>query len=180
MSDHIQIIADVEVSLEKAEASAECIIKWMIDIHAIAPPPIASEEHYAVYSPRDYEIVSETWAGYDLHGLCSNEFEIHIDRQVTHTFQSEFELRCPNCQKDGSDGKWSDAISEWHDERGIGMLKCVHCGNAQPVTEWTFDPEWGFGFLSFQFWNWPPLKKSFIKEFTERLGHKTVYIADKF
>jgi hypothetical protein len=47
------------------------------------------------------------------------------------------------------------------------------------LNDWRWQPPWGFGYLGFEFWNWPPLSQGFIAEVGRRLGHRTVLVAGK-
>lgn len=51
------------------------------------------------------------------------------------------------------------------------------CGRVVGLNDWRWQPPWGFGYLGFKFWNWPPLAQGFIAEAGRRLGHRTVLVA---
>lgn len=48
------------------------------------------------------------------------------------------------------------AVGEWMDECGPALVPCPNCRKKRPITEWQCKPAFGFGNLSFRFWNWPP------------------------
>lgn len=49
------------------------------------------------------------------------------------------------------------AVGEWTDESGPALVPCPECRKERPITEWQCKPPFGFGNVSFRFWNWPPL-----------------------
>lgn len=49
------------------------------------------------------------------------------------------------------------AIGEWMDRSGPGLLRCPRCGEGRSIAEWQCKPPLGFGNLALRFWNWPPL-----------------------
>jgi Zn ribbon nucleic-acid-binding protein len=180
MGDWFQTIADVEASLSEAEEIATRILDWLIELQVIERTP----KHCVLgsgqgYPPRKYELVVDPPPpDPDLRRLMWNGLEVSVGRQIFHNGQSGVTITCPNCNAHAPD-KWSDAVTEWYKNEGTALLECIECGNVQPVTDWVFTPAWGFGNLGFTFWNWPPLKKSFLDEFVERIGHRTVFIEDK-
>lgn len=50
-----------------------------------------------------------------------------------------------------------NAVGEWVEQSGPALVACPTCGESRPVTEWRCLPPFGWGNLSFVFWNWPPL-----------------------
>jgi hypothetical protein len=49
------------------------------------------------------------------------------------------------------------AVGEWMDGFGPAVVPCPACRKERPITEWQCKPPFGFGNVSFRFWNWPPL-----------------------
>jgi len=47
------------------------------------------------------------------------------------------------------------------------------------VAAWSDASRFAFGKLAFRFWNWPPLKRSFLDEIRRELGHPIVLVAGK-
>jgi hypothetical protein len=182
MGDYFQTLADVDATLEEAEAIATRIRDWLVDSRIIEPEPqnCVLGMNNTGYPPLNYEQVIDELpgSGYDLHQLKNNGLEIELGRRVFHNGQSGVTITCPKCGAPCGD-KWAEAISEWYENTGAGMLRCFQCGQERSITEWSFDPPWGFGNLGFTFWNWPPLKESFIDEMKKRIAHRTVFIADK-
>jgi Zn ribbon nucleic-acid-binding protein len=178
MGDWFQTIVDVDATLSEAEEIATHIVDWLIELEVIEPTQqdcvLGSD---LGYPPRKFELVVEQ-PDHHLHKVLSNGLQVSIGRRVFYTGQSGSTITCPSCNAHAPD-KWTDAVNEWYKNEGAALLECIECGNVEPVTDWVFNPAWGFGNLGFTFWNWPPLKKSFLDEFVERIGHRTVFIADK-
>jgi hypothetical protein len=55
------------------------------------------------------------------------------------------------------------AASEWVNESGGALVSCPECLSNRPITEWQCRPPFGFGNLSFRFWNWPQLDSTLWK-----------------
>jgi len=109
-----------------------------------------------------------------------NGLELIIKREASINNQGDFEsILCPNCNtKSPQDKTWSNAVTDWY-EGGQGQLECVHCKHTTPVSEWEHIDPWGFGELTFKFWNWPSLSEAFINQLAEKLGHRTILICGK-
>lgn len=88
-------------------------------------------------------------------------------------------VRCPACGVNQVDGDWSDAIDPWWDGNDDAAFTCEACGAANPITRWIFEPPWGFGCLGFIFWNWPRLKREFVQQLSEMLGHEVLLVVGK-
>ncbi len=179
MGDWFQTLADIDASIEEANIVAARIRSWLIESQVIEPSPRDCVFGGMGYPPLNYEQVVDGPA-YSQHfrKLKTNGLQIKIGRTVFLNGQSGVTVTCPKCNAPCKNS-WANAIDEWYKSTGPGTLKCLECGNEQSVTEWTFIPAWGFGNLGFTFWNWPPLKQSFINEMKRRIAHRTVFIADK-
>jgi hypothetical protein len=182
MGTWFQTLADIDATIEEAPLAAAEIRDWLIEQKVIDPTPrhCVLDKNRVGYAPLNYERVVDKPAGSDsdVRQLAVNGFEIEIGRKVFHTGQSGVTITCPACGAQCSDN-WAEAISEWLEAKSAGLLKCANCENESSITTWTFVPAWGFGNLGFTFWNWPPLKSSFLDEVRGRLAHRTVFIADK-
>src|SRR5262249_33708532 len=68
---------------------------------------------------------------------------------------------CPACGAgiEPFDDAFGDAIGkavgEWMDQSGPALVSCPECRQKCSITEWRCKPPFGFGNLSFRFWNWP-------------------------
>jgi len=178
----LQIIADLEVSQDEAGELAQKVLKWLVSREIVEAAPIkpfheSDEDGYppganAKSALDDPKVQERLYPG--------NTVLITLGRTVFHTYQGGFSLICEKCGAHNEDGEsWHDAVGEWYDDRGPGILACETCGHSLPITQWQFDPPWGFGFLGFTFYDWPTLDQAFIDEITALLGHKTVYIYTK-
>lgn len=74
---------------------------------------------------------------------------------------------CPNCAGDILSEPWD--LNDFY-ENGNPDLICPLCNQLADLNNYQIEPAWGFSNLGFTFWNWPPLKDSFIAEFEQRLG----------
>lgn len=74
---------------------------------------------------------------------------------------------------------WANAVGEWYDQSGLGLLRCPRCSERRSVVEWQHDPVYGYGNLGFEFWNWPTLRAEFVQAVGERLSHPVVLVSGK-
>jgi len=177
----LQIVADIEASENEAAELARKVSTWFVSkgIIAATPAPRLSTSDDIEYlpGPKAESVLDDPGEG---SLRPHNTVSITTGRTVFHTYQDSFSLICEKCGAHNEDGAvWAEAVGEWYDDRGPGILACEKCGFAQPITRWRFDPDWGFGFLGFTFRDWPSLDRAFIEDISTVLGHKIVYIYTK-
>lgn len=183
MGDWFQTVVDRDVGPDEAEALALQVRQWLVERGIVGPAAtdcvLGADEGYP---PGPNFLLAIDGPDHRLREMSVNGLQIVVGRTVFDSGQGDIRIDCPGCGKaiDDSDAleEGGRAIGEWYDGEE-GMLRCPHCGGEAPVTECLFDPPWGFGNLGFQFWNWPPLHKTFVVELTERLGHRTVLVEGK-
>jgi hypothetical protein len=195
MGDHFQVIVDRDATADQAKALAEQVLSSLVEGGIVLATPTdctlgepgyppGPRYHDAVTLPHAYRIGSE---GQRIREddltriLRTNGLEISTSRTVFHAGGYGCNVTCRACgtTRDDDDPAWGDALEEWYRGRGNGTLTCPRCGHSEPVTEWSYDPPWGFGHLGFTFWNWPPLKDEFVAEVGKLLRHRTVVVAGK-
>jgi hypothetical protein len=176
MSDFFQAIVDLDASEREAPESAARIREWLIaggiienrmtDCILGNDPGFPPGLNYIRATERTDPLLFQ---------VRTNGLEIIVKREVFCSISGEQMLICSACSGrfEPPEG-WHDAIDEWSQRKGPGLLACPACNAERPITEWQHDPAWGFGNLGFQFWNWPRLKTSFIEEVSARLGHRVV------
>lgn len=97
-----------------------------------------------------------------LKTLLTNGLEIITTRQVFHNGGNGlYEITCPDCNANIIEADWGKALDEWTNETGLNKIVCPQCNIEHSITDYNFDPTWGFGTLGFTFWNWPDLKEDF-------------------
>jgi hypothetical protein len=181
MGDYFQIIVDKDATEKDAPVLGSSIRDWLILEGIIGREMkdnvLGSDLGYPP-GPNYGKAVDEEID--NLQELWTNGLDIIAKRTVFNSMPGGVELVCAGCGlRFEPPDEWSEAISEWYDQRGPGNLGCHGCNGVRPITEWQHEPPWGFGYLGFQFWNWPPLKESFIEEVSRRLGHRVVYVEGK-
>jgi|GEM_PF-1783874 len=181
MGTYSQCVVDRDVSNENANEVAKNIIQWLS-----AEGIIQSELEHCVLSQKEFgyrpgkNSSLVTQGGEAVYESAVNGLELIIKREASINNQGDFEsILCPNCNtKSPQDKTWSNAVTDWY-EGGQGQLECVHCKHTTPVSEWEHIDPWGFGELTFKFWNWPSLSEAFINQLAEKLGHRTILICGK-
>jgi hypothetical protein len=85
---------------------------------------------------------------------------------------------CPACGNllEDPDGNWQAATQEWLGGDDAAFLRCGVCGKESSVTAWRYGNLYGYGNLAFRFWNWPPLKPSFLEEIRRELRHSIMLV----
>lgn len=178
MGDWFQIIVDREASEEEAPALGSSIRDWLVTegiIEATLTDCVLGSDLGYPPGPNHERATDEK-----VPELWTNGLDIITGRTVFHSTGVETYLICSQCgERFQPPDEWTDAIGEWYDRRGPGLLSCIRCNYTEAITKWQHDPPWGFGNLGFEFWNWPPLNASFIEEVSKRLGHRVVYVEGK-
>jgi hypothetical protein len=181
MGDCFQVVVDRDATQSEAAELATTIHRWLIDEGIVlADPPDCVLSSDVGYRAGPHYEKATSMAHEHLWRLRTNGLDLITKRTVFHSGQGGFELVCVACaDRFEPTEQWGEAIDEWHKNKGVGMLACPSCGHTQPITDWLHDPPWGFGNLGFKFWNWPPLRESFVEEIGKRLGHRVVLVAGK-
>ncbi|WP_406369360.1 hypothetical protein OG788_05655 [Streptomyces sp. NBC_00647] len=123
----------------------------------------------------------------------SDGLKVEIGRTVFHGGQGDaMYAACPHCaahvhlytdEWDTIEGAWepfNKAIDTWYDS-GRAAVTCPRCSRAGDLTAWTWDNDYyAFGYLGFEFWDWPEFSPSFLERFARVLGgHRTVLVGGK-
>jgi len=184
VGEHFQSIVDRDATSEEAEQLASLVVDVLVKRGIIEADQSSCILGFDPGYPPGPSVKDVVTAPADsLRELWTNGLEVVTERNVFDARQASSDFVCDACHlrfsyEDVSPG-WSDAIDEWYKGEGVGLFACPRCKEAKPITDWTFDPPWGFGNLGFTFWNWPPLRESFVEEITALLGHRTVLVAGK-
>jgi hypothetical protein len=181
MADCFQTVVDTGATLDEADHLARHVVAWLAEKGVVRPNP--SEEGGYDRGPGAGEIA--------LPAVVRREHEtippVHFHLQVligrmTHSEDlSRFHepaARCPACGRlfDHADGEWQSATQDWIGGDDDATLRCAACGKESPVVRWAYDNRYGYGNLAFRFWNWPPLKPSFLDDVRRELGHPIVLV----
>lgn len=185
MGDYFQIIVDQDATVSQAEILAFKVEQWLIGegiIEAVAtndcilgdglgyPPGIN-----CIKAIKDVDLFAKD--------LWTDGLKIITERTVFHPGQGSLEgvtcLHCGTYIADEAHFKTiMEVIDDWY-SGNEGKLICPNCGFAASITKWLFEPTWGFGNLGFKFWNWPPLKESFVANIEQLLGHRVILVFGK-
>ena len=125
------------------------------------------------YEPGDkfMSVIDENDLG--LQDLHTNGLEMKKTKEVFHNGSNGLdEINCPNCKTNIIDSDWGQALDEWTNETGKDKITCPNCKSVNSITEYKFEPNWGFGNLALTFWNWPSLKEGFIKDIEKLIERK--------
>ena len=179
MGEWFETIADVEANPEDADHLGAEVLSWLVEqgIVVAEPTECILGNHGHRPGPNYAAATVEPWD--DLHELATNGFRVVTGQSVFYSMGVD-QVVCPHCKAvvvDGQDqDSWSDfspVIDEWY-LGGTGVRACRHCGKPVGINEWGWSPPWGFGYLGFEFWNWPMLDPGFVAAVSNRLGHRTV------
>jgi hypothetical protein len=111
------------------------------------------------------------------------DVEVGRRRRVYYSMTGEQALVCRRCgtrlDVDTFPPALDMAVNEWAAQTGEGRFVCPRCGVGDLISEWRWDPPWGFGCLGLTFWNWPWLRDSFVQDLSALLGHRTVRVYGK-
>ena len=115
---------------------------------------------------------------YGFKTLLTNGLEVITTRQIFHNGGYGLdEITCPDCNANIIETDWGQALDEWTNETGQGKIVCPQCHTENSITDYNFDPTWGFGNLGFTFWNWPNLKDNLVRDIEQVVGRpvKMIY-----
>ena len=181
MGDSFQSIVDRDATEAEAPELGAAIHKWLVSegiVSADASDCVLGSDTGFPPGPHYEKAVD----GPDEHllQLVTNGLDIIAERHVFYACQGGFELVCSACSdRFEAPDEWGDAVDEWYENKGPGLLACPRCGEAQPISYWEHDPAWGFANLGFEFWNWRSLTDEFVREFGKRLGHRVLLVSGK-
>jgi hypothetical protein len=104
--------------------------------------------------------------------LSVNGVEITTERQLFHNGGYGLHgVLCPNCGENQIEkDDWGKAVEYWHEQNQSDKLKCSNCSCKYSITEYIFEPNWGFGNMGLRFWNWGDFKPEFISELEKIVG----------
>lgn len=184
MADFFQTIIDTAVEGDGADHLARHVVSFLAERGVIAPNP--DEEGGYPRGPQALEI-SEPLDPRTPHEAIPPSYshlQVIIGRATHSGDMSQArapEASCPRCGKalEDPDEEWRAAAQAWLAGDDDSMLACPGCGLAAPVASWSYGSRFGFGNLAFRFWNWPPLRGSFLDELRGELGHPIAVIRGK-
>lgn len=123
----------------------------------------------------------------------SDGLRVETGRTVFNCGQGEPRFAvCPHCagradfytdRLEEIEGAWepfSEAISAWSDTDSAAVA-CPHCRRPGDLTAWTWsDDYFAFGYLGFEFWDWPDFSPGFLAGLSHALGgHRMVLMEGK-
>ncbi|MCL2119109.1 MAG: hypothetical protein FWH27_11855 [Planctomycetaceae bacterium] len=180
MSDHSISFIPVQPRFQGDRyAKAEEIVKWLVDQKAIEPT--LSD---CVFGDGGYRLLPglaqflEHGDRYFCPDLLMLGLEIITKKAVFHTGGNGLEtVTCPVCQACENDpcdmqkdSPFLDLVGMWFDSESE-LVTCPYCQKEISITDFVFEPAWGFSDLGFSFWNChDQFRDDFVKEFERRLG----------
>jgi len=182
MGEWFQTIVDRDATESEAPVLGAAIQQWLVDEGIVS----ANATDCVLGSDRGFPPGSnyqKATGDSDDNLLClaTNGLEVITERTLYFSLGSGgLELVCSACSgRFELPDEWGDAVNEWYENKGPGLLACPQCGERRPITQWEHDPPCGFANLGFNFWNWPQLADDFVKEIGDRLGHRLVLVSGK-
>ena len=179
MSDWFEIIADIEATAEEADRLAAELMAWLIDRNIVVAEPTDCVLAGDGYAPGRNYAAAVIQPDPHLYDLRTNGLSVITGRTVFYSMGVE-QVVCPYCEArvvdrrdEDSWHRFAESIDAWYSGES-GVRVCEQCARSVGLNEWQWTPPWGFGYLGFQFWNWPPLASGFVAEVSSRLGHRTV------
>ena len=179
MTTSIQYVVDVEASLDEAPALAERVAENLINRGIVLRTPqvhsyLGQGARYAV-GPNAGSV-----ATYNQGFPCG--FDIKIGRQFSWTGELGVNaIHCPFCDASHapSDMDFPEALVEWCERVGPGLLHCSVCKSPASIANWRFEPTCGFGNLTLEFSEWF-LEEDFVEEISALLGHRIAWVKSQW
>ncbi|WP_114945918.1 hypothetical protein [Microvirga calopogonii] len=179
MGDFNTILVDSQVSLDDAPHEAARMISWLQRGGIIGPAKV--EEGYrrgpdGSYAKVDVNVYRpgakfrEASEGDGPLKLSYNYLEVTTERTIFTAGDNGIGIYCTQCDAEQTrlGDEWNNAFQTWFDGHPE-PLTCIQCAQTAHLSEWRFDPVFGFGNLGFRFNNWS-LLSSFLQAFERELG----------
>ena len=184
MSDQHIAICALNLTEEEAETCKDKVINYLVSREIILPtkshcimsetgtgyPPGPKFIQASWFDKEQPQIINANYE--DFSKRTVNGLEVLCGRQGVYNASGDWsDKQCPDCKlKSAQDKDWSEAVTEWLEHKGEGLLTCPHCGSTASVSQWYFYNDMLLGNLIFQFWNWPELSDEFIADLSDVLG----------
>ncbi|NUP09683.1 MAG: hypothetical protein HOW73_26865 [Polyangiaceae bacterium] len=159
MSDHAEVL--VCLSFEPPQTVAPRVLERLVEAGIVSAIPTDCTLGSSGYAPGPN--VKAAVRDTSFTNLRVNGLEIELPDQVElfgwgEGFEPSF--ACSSCKRALDEGPMygllKAGVSAW------GRVACPACEGARPLWEWNV-LEGALGNLGFHFWNWTPLRKSFIE-----------------
>lgn len=190
MGDLFQTLVDLDATPAEAADLAGRALDWLVR-EAI----VSAERTKCVLGPPLGNPPGHSWAKAvaDPDWEPTDGLNIEIGRTVFYGGQGGAQYAtCPRCagrvsfytesweQIAGVDDAFYAAIDVWF-ESGEASVTCQGCGQASDLRAWQWaDDYFAFGYLDFEFWNWPEFAPGFIADLAQVLdGHRMVRVWGK-
>lgn len=176
MGNTYQTILDFEISPAEARERAEHIRTWMIEkkvlLSELSDCTLGEEGGYPP-GPEYYQVTegrSELLARLNINGV-----EFGTQREYAYCMSDQQTIECSHCGVISEmPEECYEGIQRWIEGEDEILISCPSCKTTKPYNEWKFNPPLGLGYLRITFWNWPPLKESFLKSIQEQFGLTTI------
>jgi hypothetical protein len=190
MGDHFQTIVDLDATAADAPKLAARALGWLVREGIVRP-----EHTDCVLGAPSGNPPAEQWpkAVLDPGWEPADGLKIETVRTVFWGGQGDAQYAtCPQCTGQtwfytedrepvpGTHAAFGDAINAWH-ATGEASVTCPSCAQASELTWWRWaDDYYAFGYLGFEFWNWPEFDPRFIADFSRILDdHRMVRVWGK-
>lgn len=185
MADSFQTLIDTKARPDEADHLARHVVSFLADRGVISPT--ADQEGGYPRGPGALEIADPDLRrpAHETIPPVYSHLQVIIGRTVHSADMSDPrppQPTCPACHapfRDEADERWEAALQEWLAGDDDSSLECGLCRVGGRLTAWDYDSKFGFGNLAFRFWNWPPLKASFLEELKGELGHPIAIVRGK-
>ncbi|MFF5404218.1 hypothetical protein ACFY8K_15105 [Streptomyces misionensis] len=189
MGDHFQTIVDLDAAAADAPRLAERVLGLLVTEGVVLAE--RTDHVFGRHLPGPHW--HKAAAPHDADREPTDGLTVHTGRTVFHGGQGEAEwVRCPRCAATTrllDDGyglietawpPYETAMGRWR-ETGEAGVDCPGCAVTVPLPDWTWSHDfYAFGYLGFEFWNWPEFTDDFRAMVAGALGgHRTVLVWGK-
>jgi DNA-directed RNA polymerase subunit RPC12/RpoP len=190
MGNHFQTVVDLDATQADASALAARGLGWLV-----AEGIVSAERTDCVLGAPLGHPPGPLWTKAVDHQDWEpgDGLNIETGRTVFHGGQGDAGYAvCPHCAGrvdlytdawDLIESAWEPfgkAMDVWQDT-GLAAVACPRCGRSGDLTRWAWDYDYyAFGYLGFEFWDWPEFSPGFLDRFSHALGgHRTVVVRGK-
>lgn len=179
-----QIIADLDATAVDAPGLADRALDWLVREGIVGAERTSRVSGVPGYPPAGQWAKAVTGPGSKPEGGLS----IQTGQTVFHSGAVQVQYAtCPQCAGqtwfytedrepvEGASEAFDHAIRAWHSGQEASVT-CPSCAQASELPRWRWaDDFYAFGYLGFEFWEWPEFSPRFIADFSRVLDdHRVV------
>ena len=184
MGDGAQVLA-ARVEDREATATAARVLAWLVERGVVEATPTDSGLGALAHRPGPNVldvVVGQKPGVMDFRKLRTNGMHLDYSRRAKLVGGGDKMpiFACPSCKQEAEADDVLPLLEELESPFAPPpQLECAACGVHSAVTDLVVSGGGAFANLSLHFWNWWPLKPSFVAELAEKVGAQVSVLHDR-